>query len=44
MDRRVPDPDGALYHLAEDPGERVNLYGSAKYAEIIARLEALART
>jgi len=42
MDSRQPDPDGALYHLAEDPGECKNLHADARYADIIARLRGLA--
>jgi arylsulfatase A-like enzyme len=43
MDERVPDKDGALYHLAEDPWERWNLYHDPKHREIVSELEALAK-
>lgn len=42
MDERVADPDGALYNLADDPGETVNLYNDRRYSDIIARLEETA--
>ena len=42
MDSRVEDKDGALYHLASDPGERVNLYSDPQYWEVISYLENLA--
>ena len=42
MDPRIPEPDGALYHLSEDPGERINLHGDAAYASTIRELRGLA--
>ena len=42
MDSRLSDPDGALYNLADDPGERHNLHGMSKYSDIINRLRSLA--
>ena len=30
--------DGALYNLAEDPNEQVNLYASPEHAHIVRRL------
>ncbi len=42
FDSRVADKDGALYHLIEDPGERINLYHDPQYRGVIARLEDLA--
>ena len=42
MDARIPEPDGALYNLADDPGERTNLHADTKYADIITRLRSLA--
>jgi arylsulfatase A-like enzyme len=29
-----PEPDGALYNLVRDPGERHNLFGDSQYANI----------
>jgi len=43
MDTRVADEDGCLYNLERDPGETVNLYGKPEYAEVVRRLEGLAR-
>jgi arylsulfatase A-like enzyme len=43
MDERVQDKDGALYNLKNDPGETTNLYGKPQYADVVARLENLAR-
>lgn len=42
MDSRVEDKDGALYHLASDPDERVNLYNDPQYSSVIQYLENLA--
>lgn len=42
MDARLPERDGALYHLANDPGERWNLWTDPDYAEVIAALRAAA--
>jgi hypothetical protein len=42
MDERVPDKDGALYNLKNDPGETTNHYGKPQYADVVARLENLA--
>ena len=42
MDNRVENKDGALYHLVEDPGERINLYNDPQYRDIISYLENLA--
>ena len=38
-DARAPAEDGALYHLAEDPGETRNLFGDPAYREVIADLK-----
>lgn len=38
-DPRVPDPDGALYNLVDDPGETVNLFGDPAHKDTVARLE-----
>jgi len=43
MDSRVADKDGALYNLKADPDERINLYNNPQYAEVIARMEKLAK-
>ncbi len=43
MDNRVADKDGSLYNLVEDPGERINLYNSLQYKDVITRLEGLAK-
>jgi arylsulfatase A-like enzyme len=43
MDERVQDKDGALYSLAEDPGETINRYADPACADVIKRLEKLAR-
>lgn len=43
MDDRVEDKDGALYHLATDPGEKVNLYNDPQYGQVINDLEVLAK-
>ena len=43
MDERVDDPDGALYHLAKDPGETVNRYDDPECRDVIAELRRLAR-
>jgi len=42
MDERIARKDGALYHLATDPGETKNLYGDPRHRELVARLERLA--
>lgn len=42
LDPRQPDPDGSLYHLREDPGERVNQYGDPARADIVRELRAMA--
>lgn len=42
MDDRVDDKDGALYHLAGDPGETVNRYHDPECRAVVARLEQLA--
>ncbi|MBN1818137.1 MAG: sulfatase-like hydrolase/transferase [Sedimentisphaerales bacterium] len=43
MDDRVQDKDGALYHLAKDPDEKVNVYRDPKYTDVIKRLEHMAQ-
>ncbi|MBN1126594.1 MAG: sulfatase-like hydrolase/transferase [Sedimentisphaerales bacterium] len=43
MDDRVKDKDGALYHLRNDPDEKVNLYRDPKYADVIKHLEHMAQ-
>ena len=42
MDDRVKQKDGALYHLINDPDEKVNLYNHHEYQNIIYSLEHLA--
>jgi arylsulfatase A-like enzyme len=42
MDDRVVDKDGALYDMENDPWEQRNLYGQAKYADQVRKLEQLA--
>ena len=39
MDDRVNQKDGALYHLINDPDEKVNLYNYHEYQNIIYSLE-----
>ena len=43
MDERVPDEDGALYHLLNDPWEQRNLYADPAYSGIVAELKRMAR-
>jgi arylsulfatase len=42
MDDRVPDKDGALYDLKNDPGETVNLYNNPIYKKVVRDLEKMA--
>ena len=39
--RRSPDGPSELYHMADDPMERVNLYGQAGYEEKTKELAAM---
>jgi len=43
MDDRGPNINGSLYNLESDPDEQHNLYEQPQSAEIISRLEGLAR-
>ena len=43
MDERVPDEDGALYHLLNDPWEQRNLYGNPAYGAVVEELKRMAR-
>lgn len=43
MDERVPDEDGALYHLLNDPWEQSNLYGNTAYGGVVEDLKRMAR-
>lgn len=43
MDPRISEPDGALYNLAEDPGERFNRFTDPASASILAKIRELAR-
>ena len=40
-DSRAPSKDGALYHLAEDPGETKNLYKDPRYEDVRRDLERM---
>ena len=40
-DERVPVKDGALYSLADDPGETRNLYNQPQMKPVITRLERM---
>jgi arylsulfatase A-like enzyme len=42
MDKRVNNEDGALYNLADDPYEKINLYKEPRYKEKIEELKELA--
>lgn len=43
MDPRTPEPDGSLYHLLDDPAERVNRFDDPACAPILSKLRELAR-